>query len=212
MTSAAFSMPDDRRQRVSIRRRLTTTSTETSSAAAEALEQVLDRKARKREGRPPAPQRSVVLGSAIGGVTGSVDRFGLPQWLFRVFVLGGVAVVLASAAITVARHGGTRYEVAGTAMLEGRPLANAAIVFHKKAADDTVSHTIRTGQDGRFQTDPDAGLPAGLYAVVIQATNGGGSKAASAKIPKAYGNPATTPLRVDVCESLTSLRLNVRKQ
>ena len=55
MTSAAFSMPDERRQRVSIRRSLTTTSTETSSAAAEALEQVLNRKARKREGRPPAP-------------------------------------------------------------------------------------------------------------------------------------------------------------
>jgi hypothetical protein len=211
MTSAAFSMPDERRQRVSIRRSLTTTSTETSSAAAEALEQVLNRKARKREGRPPAPQRSAVLGSAIGGVAGSVDRFGLPQWLFRVAVLGIIAAVLGGAVVTLAGGRAASHTIAGVVLVGKVPLPHATISFHRANGGGVQPLSFTTGQDGRFQSPEDRPLASGLYAIVVDGVASGGKPGKRLSVPAIYRDAATTPLRVLVTENLSGLQLLIRR-
>lgn len=211
MTSAAFSMPDDRRQRVSIRRPLAKTSTETSSAAAEALQQVLERKARKREGRPPAPRTSAILGSAVGGVAGSVNRFGLTTWLFRVAVLGLVAAVLGGAVVSLAGGRGANYTIAGVVLAGKVPLPHATISFHRANGGGVQPLSLTTGQDGRFQSPEDRPFASGLYAVVVEEGASGGKPGKRPPVPAIYRDATTTPLRVLVTENLSGLQLLIRR-
>ncbi|MEX0669279.1 MAG: hypothetical protein WD060_02340 [Pirellulales bacterium] len=190
---------------------MTTTSTETSSAAAEALQQVLDRRARNREGRPPAPQRSAVLGSAIGGVSGSINRFGLSQWLFRVVVLGSVALVIGGAVATLAGGRTSTYTIAGVMLVGKVPLPHATISFHRVNGNGVQPMSFMTGRDGTFQSKEDQSLSSGLYAIVVEEVASGGKPGKPFSIPAMYRDAATTPLRVLVTESLSGLQLLIRR-
>lgn len=209
MSSASFSMSDDGRQRVSVRRRSTNTATATSRAADEALQHVLDRRLRKREGRLPPPSRRG-LGSPAETVRESVARLGLSQWLVRAAVLAGVAVVLGGAVMTLSRTGKTFHSVAGTLLVGKAPLARASISFHRANGEAGEPVTLTTGQDGGFRIPDEQPLPSGLYAIVVNGVAGGKTPGATV-VPAAYRDPATTPLRVLVTENLSGLRLLVRR-
>lgn len=207
MTSAAFAMPDDSRQRVSIRRRTTTNSTSTSAAADAALQYALDRRLRKQEGRLPPPRRQTPLGGGPAAVAASVDRLGWPQWLLRAGVLGFVAVVLGGAVLSVS-GGTTSHTVAGRVLLGKAPLKNATITFHRASGNDgQQAVSLTTGADGSFQIAEDQPLPAGLYAIVVDAGRAGKATV----VPPLYRDPGTTPLRVLVTENLSGLQLLVRR-
>jgi hypothetical protein len=209
MTSAAFAMPDDRRQRVSVRRRSTNSATATSQAADDALQYVLDRRLRKREGRLPPPRRGDGAGPAEA-IRESLERFGLPMWLLRVGLLAGVAVVLGGAIVTLAGAGSASHSVAGTLLVGKAPLAGATISFHRASGDGFEPVTLTTGQGGTFASPDERPLPAGLYAIVVDGVPGGHPRRA-AVVPAEYRDPATTPLRVLVTENLSGLRLMVRR-
>lgn len=210
MTSAAFAIPEDPQRRVSLRRRATNASTATSQAADEALQNVLDRRLRKRDGRPPLPGRQE-FGGAAATIQDSVARLGLSQWLLRVAVLAGVAVVLGGAFLTLARGGSSSHSVAGTVLMGKTPLAQARLAFHRAAGGAGFEPLlISTGQDGSFRNPDDRPLPAGLYSVVIDSVGGAGPQRAPA-VPALYRDPATTPLRVLVTEDLSGLRLLIRR-
>ncbi len=205
MTSTAFCMPDDGRQRVSIRRRATATATSTSAAADDALQHVLDRRLRKREGRLPPPRRQPVVGGGTAAVASWANRLGSPHWLLRAAVLAVVAVALGGTVWKLASGGHARHTVSGRVLLGKTPLRNAGITFHPAGGMSQDPVSLTTGPDGRFQLAEDQPLPAGLYAVVV---DGGGR---GVVVPASYRDPGTTPLRVLLTENLTGLQLLVRR-
>jgi len=205
MTSAAFSMPDDQRQRVSIRNRTTATATSTSAAADEALRDVLERRLRRREGRLPPPRRQAALGSGVAVAATRANRLGSPQWLLRAGVLAVVTVALGGAVWRLASAGDARHTVSGRVLLGKTPLRNAGITFHAASGGSQDPVSLTTGPDGSFQLAEDQPLPAGLYAVVV---DGGGR---GVVVPASYRDPGTTPLRVLLTENLTGLQLLVRR-
>jgi hypothetical protein len=210
MTSAAFSMPDGHQGRVSIRRRSANTATATSSAADAALQDVLDRRLRKREGRLPPPRREAAIGGVNAGVP-SANRVGGPQWLFRVGVLGFVAAVLGGGVWTLAASGSTSHTVAGRLLVGKTPLPHATISFHRAGGGGTgEAVSLTTGPDGSFQSPVEQPLPAGLYAVVVDGVRAGKTGRA-AHVPSPYRDRETTPLRVLVTENLSGLQLLVRR-
>lgn len=215
MTSTAFSHSDDRRQRVSIRRSAAKSATVTSSAADVALQQVLDRRLRKREGRPPAPVART-FGSAQSGVTASIDRFGLPQWLFRVAVLGFVTFVLGFAVVAaMPAKGGTRgVAVEGRVLFKGRPLAQAALEFHGEGANGPVRVAVDTNETGAFRRPLSAGIPSGSYAVIVKSgcvmPNPQAERGTPVRIPAKYTSVQSTPLKVDVTGEQASFELVLR--
>lgn len=204
MTSAAFAMPDDSRQRVSIRRRTTTNSTSTSAAADEALQYALDRRLRKREGRLPPPRRQAPLGGAPAAVAASVNRLGWPQWLFRAAMLGFVAVVLGFAVVAAvpAKDGRRGFAVAGTVLLNGRPLTQAVLEFHGTDAGGPFVVCLDTNEAGAFRRPASAGIPAGTYAVVVKSgctmPNPRAERGIPVRIPPKYTAAQSTPLKVEV--------------
>ena len=207
MSSAAFAMPDDSRQRVSLRRRATTAATTTSAAADEALQHVLDRRLRKREGRLPPPSRQAAVRGGSVAVAPSGNRVGSPQWLLRAGVLGFVAMVLGVGLFTLAGRGATSHTVAGRVLLGKTPLRNTAISFHSASGAAHEQVSLTTAADGSFRIEADRPLPAGLYAVVVDGAGAGNA----AVVPALYRDPGTTPLRVLVTENLTGLQLLVRR-
>jgi hypothetical protein len=218
MSSAAFSVPSGSSDRLSLHRPLRTPSTATSAAADEAIAQVLRRQSGQLDRRdlgsaskkePPVVARPA--GKFIGGVSDSMERFGFGPWLFRVAVVVGLAVVLGAGVWAVFRSGPPRHPVGGLAIFERQPLANATLVFHLCDPSRPATHTIKTGPDGSFHSD-EAGLPAGMYAVVVTPpAPPPGRTSALPPFPKAYRDPATTPLRVDLMEGMENLRVLVLK-
>lgn len=212
MTSAAFSIPRDPQQFVSVHKRAANASTATSQAADEALRQLVEqRRHRNKHGAEPEPAPSLVGGFTAAlsdAVNDSVRRFGLPMWLVRVGVAAAVVVVLGSAVLL---RGGsaTRHTVNGTVVFEGRPLAGATLAFHKTGADSPEPITLTADASGGFRSSPDVTLPAGLYAIVVQPATVRAKK--PLPIPKAYADPTNTPLRVLVTEDLIGLKLLVRR-
>lgn len=214
MSSAAFSVPSGSPQRISIRRSGTTPGTVTSSAADDAIRRVIDQRRRRNAGlAEPQPQASA-LGGAIDSVRsaigGSVTQLGLPQWAFRVVVLGAVAIVLGAAVVSVAMRAPSLHTVEGVLVFGKLPVPQARISFHQLgAAADAQPLAFTTGKDGSFRTADEPAIAAGLYAVTVDAVPRGvkGLPAISAT----YRNPATTPLRVHVTENLTGLKLILRR-
>lgn len=211
MTSAAFSMPSDPSRRVSLRRPAKAPTTETSSAADEAIRQVLDRRRQRRKDRESGADRKPAFTGVTTAVSDSMARLGFGPWLFRVVVLVGVSAVLGGAVWAIAMSGTPRHVVGGVVLVNGKPLANASLVFHRQDEAHPVRREFTTGDDGRFRAD-EPGLPAGVYAVVVAVSPPArGKKTAASVIPKAYRDPATTPLRIDLCEAMPEVRLLVRK-
>ncbi|MFM8735860.1 MAG: hypothetical protein ACKOC8_11775 [Pirellulales bacterium] len=212
MTSAAFSMSSDPAKRISLRRPAKSPATQTASAADEAIRQVLDRRRQRREDRKAGRDRPGALDGVTTALSDSMSRLGFGPWLFRVVVLAGVTVVLGGAVWAIASSGTARHPIGGVVLVNGKPLANASLVFHRQDEAQPLRREFTTGADGRFKAD-EPGLPAGVYAVVVTAAAppARGKKPAAAAIPKAYRDPATTPLRIDLCEALPDLRLLVRR-
>lgn len=206
MPTPTLPKSDDRESRVSIRNRSTTTATATSSAADEALQYVLDRKLRKREGRLPPPRRQAAVLREVGlgdVVSRRIDRLTLGLALCL------VAGVLAAGVVAITTSGQSSHAVSGVLLLGAKPVASATVSFVSSAGTSAEQPlALTTSADGRFQTAGDRPLPSGLYSVTVDP---GSQSALAGTIPAIYRDAATTPLRVVVSEDLTGLRLSIRR-
>lgn len=212
MTSAAFSVPHDPRRRISIRHRVKSTQTVTSTAADEALQQVLNRRARKRDGRLDRPGSSSVFGD-------SVARFGVGPWLFRATLLGAVGGVLFGAVAFAMPKPPERYAVAGKVTLNGRPLAQAVLELQAKTdvpGDGPLTVKLDTNEVGAFHRPSSAGLPAGRYAVVVKSgcimQRRDAERGVPVQIPAKYKTASSTPFEVDVSGDVADLELALRQE
>lgn len=213
MSSAAFSIPNGSQPKISLNRRGQRPSTATSSAADEAIQQILDARRRRNKYGSEPERRESALGGAIGSVSDtigeSVARLGYVRWILTATVLVAVGGLLFAGAL-MARPA-PRHSVAGTALIDGKPLGRVALVFHgKEPGGEAFTQTVFTAADGTFSNDPTVGIPAGSYAIVVD----GGASPRGKKapvVPKIYADPAQTPLRVLVTEDLVGLKLLVRR-
>lgn len=208
---------DQPRSRVSLRHQAANASTATATAAEDALQYVLEKRLRKREGRePPVRPRAplgahapVLQGRSGPGAGVSLHRWGGPQWLVRVAVFCLLTAVIGGSVLRVVWVGGGSYAVAGVVLLAGKPLPNATLAFYQSAdASLPAERKVVTGADGRFQSAADDPLKAGMYAVVVEAVPSGRGTGA---IPAIYRDPATTPLRMQITENLSGVRLLIRR-
>jgi hypothetical protein len=213
MATAAFSMPSDPRARISISGRSKNPGNATSAAADEALRRLInDRRRRHQYGSEPQRRQSAV-GGAIGAVSDtigeSVARLGVVRWVLTAVVVLAVGGLLFAGAL-MARPV-TRHSIAGTAMIDGKPLGRVTLVFHGKAPDgEAFTQAVFTAADGTFSNDPTVGIPAGSYAIVVEGGPSPRGKKAPV-VPKIYADPAQTPLRVLVTEDLVGLKVLVRR-
>jgi hypothetical protein len=208
---------DQPRSRVSLRNQAGNASTATATAAEDALQYVLEKRLRKREGREPPSRPRGPLGTPTPAVQGrsapgpgaSLQRWGGPQWLVRVAVFCLLTAVIGGSVLRAVWVGGGSYAVAGVVLLAGKPLPNATLAFYQSAdASLPAERTVVTGADGRFQSAADDPLKAGMYAVVVEA---GPSGRNASVIPAIYRDPATTPLRMQITENLSGIRLLIRR-
>lgn len=215
MSSAAFSMSPGSPQRLSLRRSGTKPTTATSSAADEAIRQVIDRRRKRNAGMlEPEPRASALeatIGSLSEGISGSIEQLGVPQWVFRAVVLAAVAVVLGSAVFGMAMRATTLHSVDGFLLFGAVPVPQSRISFHLlgPAATDAQPLAFTTGKDGSFRSEGEPAIPAGLYAVTVDAVPRNAK--ALPPIPKNYRDPGTTPLRVQITENLSGLKLLIRR-
>jgi hypothetical protein len=217
MTSTPQPPRDQPRSRVSLRNQAGNASTATATAAEDALQYVLEKRLRKREGREPpsrprAPlgaQTPALQGRATVGAGASLQRWGGPQWLVRVGVFCLLTAVIGGSVLRAVWVGGGSYAIAGVVLLAGKPLPNATLAFYQSSgASVPAERKVVTGADGSFQSAADDPLKAGMYAVVVEAVPSG--RGASV-IPAIYRDPATTPLRMQITENLSGVRLLIRR-
>lgn len=215
MSSATFSMHSGSPQRISLRRSGTKPASATSSAADDAIRQLVDQRRRRNAGTAEPEPRQSALGNAIGsvsaGISGSIEQLGMPQWVFRAVVLGAVVVVLGGAAISVSLRTPSLHSVDGRVLFGAVPVPQSRISFHLlgPAAADAQLVAFTTGKDGSFRSEGEPAIPAGLYAVTVDAVPR--NVKALPPIPKTYRDPATTPLRVQITENLSGLKLLIRR-
>ncbi len=213
MATAAFSMPSDPRARISISGRSKNPGNATSAAADEALRRIIDDRRRRNKYGSEPERRESALGGAINSVSDtigeSVARLGAVRWILTATVLvavGGLLFVGAIMARPVARH-----SIAGTALIDGKPLGRVTLVFHgKEPSGEAFTQAVFTAADGTFSNDPTVGIPAGSYAIVVEGGPSPRGKKAPV-VPKIYADPAQTPLRVLVTEDLVGLKVLVRR-
>jgi len=215
MSSAAFSVPSGSPRRVSLRHSNAQPATATSSAADEAIRQVIDRRRRRNAGLlEPEPRASALDGaihSISAGISGSIEQLGMPQWVFRALVLGAVALVLGGAVFNMALRAPGLHSVDGLVLFGAVPVPQSRISFHLlgPAADDAQPRAFTTGKDGSFRTAGEPAIPAGLYAVTVDAVPR--NVKGLPPIPQTYRDPAATPLRVQITENLSGLKLLIRR-
>jgi hypothetical protein len=197
------------------RRRVTADATATSIAADAAIRHIRDRRrARHKYGEHQPPKRSP-LGRAVGDITDSIGesirQIGVPQWAFRAGVVLAVAAVLGWAVLF--RGGVKLHSVDGVLLVNGRPLPQATLRFMLPGQSPDDARVFQTDQAGGFRTEADASLRQGLYTVVVQPSNQAVVRNGSKQpvIPAMYADAATSPLRVEVSEDLTGLKLLVRR-
>jgi len=223
MSSAAYAFSSSGNPSPQRKHRPGSHSAPTSAAADAAIREIIDRR-RKRHmyGVTPQPRASAVggaigsVGNVIGDVIGgSIQQLGLPQWTFRAVFVALVAVVLGWAVFM--REGVKSCAVDGVLLFEGKPVANATLTFLLPGELPADGRILRTDGAGAFRTDDEESLREGLYTVVIQPPKPAGGKPAGSNVakkpafPAMYTDPATTPLRVQVSDDLTGLKLLVRR-
>lgn len=206
MTSAAFSVPHDPRRRISIRHRVKSTQTVTSTAADEALQQVLGRRALKREGRLPRAPKANALTAAMADLE-------LGRWLFRSVVLAAVGGVLTAAVVSLNQsgppvpvHDVKAYVVVGHTVPVG-----AQVVLHPRLGslpDEAVPQgTVKEDGTVEFFTYPPLpGVPAGDYVATVQwfRVSKDGSVGGNV-LPARYASPSKSPLEVSVAAGANEL-------
>jgi hypothetical protein len=111
-------------------------------------------------------------------------------------LLCGGSVLLVAAAVLV--FGSSRYSVAGTMLLEQKPLAGVELQFHASNGNFTPSR-VTTSDKGDFSI---AGLPAGIYRVTLQS-----DVQSSVDVPLAYKKLESTPLRMKVQRNMKNVSL-----
>lgn len=111
-------------------------------------------------------------------------------------LLCGGGVLLVAAAVLV--FGSSRYSVAGTMLLEQKPLAGVELQFHASNGNFTPSR-VTTSDKGDFSI---AGLPAGIYRVTLQS-----DVQSSVDVPLAYKKLESTPLRMKVQRNMKNVSL-----
>lgn len=211
MSPTSSSSDPQRLRKVSIRRRTVDPNTLTASAADAALQQVVERRDRRRLGLPPRPavvQATAASVSAVrvrAPVRPTPTGVPLPWRIVRVLVFVSATVVLWQAVVggTTRRSGspgGTGCDVMGTVTFEGKPLAQAVLELHPR--DGGRPHLIETDDRGGFARPASGGLVAGRHAVVIRSgcvmPRPGAEVGTPVVIPSRYTRPDSTPLEVVV--------------
>lgn len=110
-------------------------------------------------------------------------------------VCSGCVLLVAGAVLA---FGSSRYSVAGTMLLEQKPLANVELQFHVANGSFTPPR-VTTSDKGDFSI---SGLPAGIYRVTLQPDIQSG-----ADVPMAYKKLESTPLRMKVQRNLKNVSL-----
>jgi hypothetical protein len=110
---------------------------------------------------------------------------------------GGLAAAVVTVAAAWMLSAGANHSVAGTVMLDQRPLAHAEVIFHPKAGAAAPIRVTSSAQ-GAFRV---ASLPAGEYAIVLAAAD------AAEKLPRQYRSPESTPFRLRLTKSRSDLRM-----
>lgn len=212
--AAAMAAAGDTANRVSLRRRATTTETFTSSAAEGAIQKVLERRELKRQGKlpPPEPARSLLqsAGDEVAYViNGSLTQLGLPQWAFRAIMLLVVTAVMGGAVAKIALREGPpcpTHPLTGILKIAGAVPVGASIVLHPQGnaipGDGVPMATVRDDGTFTFSTfASDDGVPAGDYVATVQwfRVNADGSVGGNA-VPARFASPATSPWRITVAE------------
>ena len=148
MSSAALSYTSGQPRRPSTKRRGGTASSASSasSQAAEAAIRDLKGIRRRRHGEGDGGDESAFAALA-SHVSATVEANGMPRWTVRALVLAGVGIVLVFAVLNTLPML-TRHEFAGTATLNGRPLAGATLAFHRRVRASLGPHG-----GGRFLPD-----------------------------------------------------------
>lgn len=213
MTSASFSIPDPLRPAGRSSRRSRSLDTATSAAADAAIRQIVDRRRSRNRYGSPRDSKTSMLSQAVDGVgdaiNGSIQQMGLPQWAFKSVFVVLVAVVLGWAVFV--RGAVSRHSVDGVLLFEGKPVASATVTFRLAGGSADRDRVFQTDAAGAFRTDADEALPAGLYTVVVVPPKPSGAAGRKPGIPAIYADPSTSPLRVQVSEDLSGLRLLVRR-
>ena len=211
MSTAAFSIPDRSRQRVSINRRGKQLTTATSAAADEALRQIIeDRRRRHKHGDlPPKPSS---LGRALESVTtpvqDSIQRLGIGRFAFAAIVLGSAGIVLAIAVFTLSPSAPPCpvHALSGRLIVGKSIPAGAQITLLARSGplpEDAVPRAV-VRADGTFTFgtfSKEDGVPAGDYVALVQwfRVSKDGSGGANA-LPTKYSSMATSPLSVTVTD------------
>ena len=107
---------------------------------------------------------------------------------------GGVLLVAGA----VLAFGSARYSVAGTMLLEQKPLVGVELQFHASNGNFTPSR-VTTSDKGDFSI---GGLPAGIYRVTLQP-----DVQSSVDVPLAYKKLESTPLRMKVQRNMSNVSL-----
>lgn len=215
MATATFSISEDSRLHLQMRR-TRSLSTPTSVAADRAIRQlVARRRQRHKYGEEHDPKSSLIdeaLGTVTAPVRESIERLGLGRWAFAAIVLGVAGIALVVGVCTLS--GGQScvvHPATGIARAGHTPLVGAQIRLHPRGMtlpdDATPSATVQ--DDGTFAFTTFAkgdGAPAGDYVATVQwfrvAKDGsvGGNV-----LPKRYASPTTSPLTLTIREGTNEL-------
>jgi hypothetical protein len=116
-------------------------------------------------------------------------------------LLGGGCILLVAGAVLA--FGSSRYSVAGTMLLEQKPLAGVELLFHASNGNFAPSR-VTTSDKGDFSI---SGLPAGVYRVTLQPDT-----QSSVNVPLAYKTLESTPLRMKVQRNMKDVSLYALQQ
>jgi hypothetical protein len=108
---------------------------------------------------------------------------------------GGVLLVAGA----VLAFGSARYSVAGTMLLEQKPLVGVELQFHASNGNFAPSR-VTTSDKGDFSI---VGLPSGVYRVTLQPDG-----QSSVDVPLAYKKLESTPLRMKIQRNMSNVSLN----
>jgi hypothetical protein len=215
MSTAAFSISDNSRRHLSMRR-TRSLSTPTSVAADEAIRQLQEkRRRRNRYGEEYDPKPSLIdeaLGTVTAPVRESIERLGLGRWAFAALVLGVAGIALVVGVYTLS--GGQScvvHPATGIARAGHTPLVGAQIRLHPRGMslpdDATPSATVQDDGTFAFTTfEKGDGAPAGDYVATVQWFRLGPDGGAGGNVlPKRYASPTTSPLTVTIREGTNDL-------
>lgn len=189
-------------RRLSVKRRGADPGTVTSTAAQDAIQQVIDRRARRRSDAPRVRTADRSLPRPVPSGVSAARR------VIPVIVFVGVVVVLwqAAAGFATPRLAGpdsTLCGFSGAVMFGGRPLAQAVLELHPiGGAAGTAPMLVETDHTGSFTRPASHGVAAGRYAVVVRSgcvmPRPGAEFGQTVVIPTRYLRPESTPLQVAV--------------